>query len=141
MVDESPVVESESWGSGNDRSAGHSTDQQSASSISVEPQLLLERILTLEIVRVAERAAVSAARWRGQGSEMKARRGAADAMRRELNILPIEGIVVIGDGERDEASGLVIAEKVGIEGGPVFDIPANPLEGTAQCAPRACPMQ
>lgn len=59
----------------------HSTDQQSGSSISVEPQLLLERILTLEIVRVAERAAVSAARWRGQGSEMKARRGVADAMR------------------------------------------------------------
>jgi hypothetical protein len=104
MANESSVIESKSWTSGNDRSTGHSTGQQSGPSISVAPQLLLERLLTLEIVRVAERAAVSAARSRGQGSEMKAHRAAADAMRRELNTLPIEGIVVIGDGEADEAS-------------------------------------
>jgi fructose-1,6-bisphosphatase II / sedoheptulose-1,7-bisphosphatase len=134
MANESPDIESNSWTSSNDRSVGHSTDQQSASSISVEPQLLLERILTLEIVRVAERAAVAAARLRGQGSEMKARRAAADAMRRELNALPIEGIVVISDGKRDEASALLVGEKVGTEGGPVFDIAANPLEGTTLCA-------
>jgi fructose-1,6-bisphosphatase II / sedoheptulose-1,7-bisphosphatase len=113
--------------------AGHSTPQETASSISVEPQLLLERILTLEIVRVAERAAVSGGRWRGQGSKMRARR-AAEAMRHELNTLPIEGIVVIGDGEADEGSALFVGEKVGTEGGPTFDIAANPLEGTTFCA-------
>src|SRR5205085_8121428 len=71
--------------------------------ISVPPQLLLERILTLEIVRVTERAAVSAARLRGHGQEKAADQAAVDAMRRELNKLPIEGTVVIGEGERDEA--------------------------------------
>ena len=71
--------------------------------ISVPPQLLLERILTLEIVRVTERAAVSAARLRGHGKEKEADQAAVDAMRRELNKLPIEGTVVIGEGERDEA--------------------------------------
>ena len=64
--------------------------------ISVPPQLLLERILTLEIVRVTERAAVSAARLRGHGNEKAADQAAVDAMRRELNKLPIEGTVVIG---------------------------------------------
>ena len=134
MADDSPAIKSKSWTSSNDRSGGHSTDQRSASSISVEPQLLLERILTLEIVRVAERAAVSAARLRGQGSEMKAHRAAADAMRRELNTLPIDGIVVTRDGEADEASALFAGEKVGTKGGPTFDIAANPLEGTTLCA-------
>jgi len=132
MADESPVIESKRW-TGGDRSAGDSTDHQSASSISVEPQLLLERLLTLEIVRVAERAAVSAARLRGQGSEKKARRAAGDAMRRELNTLPIEGIVVIGDG-RAETSALCVGEKIGTQGGPAVDIAANPLEGTKLCA-------
>src|SRR5207247_2559414 len=69
--------------------------------ISVPPQLLLERILTLEIVRVTERAAVSAARLRGHGQEKPADQAAVDAMRRELNKLPIEGTIVIGEGERD----------------------------------------
>ena len=82
--------------------------------ISVPPQLLLERILTLEIVRVTERAAVSAARLRGHGNEKAADQAAVDAMRRELNKLPIEGTVVIGEGERDEAPMLFIGEKVGL---------------------------
>src|SRR5438876_110738 len=82
--------------------------------ISVPPQLLLERILTLEIVRVTERAAVSAARLRGHGNEKAADQAAVDAMRRELNKLPIEGTVVIGEGERDEAPMLYIGEKVGL---------------------------
>ncbi len=133
MADESPVIEATSWTGSSDQRAGNSTDQQSASSISIEPQLLLERLLTLEIVRVAERAAVSAARWRGQGSEMKARRAADGAMKHELNTLPIEGIVVIGDG-RNEASALRVGEQVGTEGGPPVDIAANPLEGTTLCA-------
>src|SRR5678816_4606014 len=102
--------------------------------ISVPPQLLLERILTLEIVRVTERAAVSAARLRGHGNEKAADQAAVDAMRRELNKLPIEGTVVIGEGERDEAPMLFIGEQVGIHAGPKVDIAVDPLEGTTLCA-------
>ena len=102
--------------------------------ISVPPQQLLERILTLEIVRVTERAAVSAARLRGHGNEKAADQAAVDAMRRELNKLPIEGTVVIGEGERDEAPMLFIGEKVGINAGPMVDIAVDPLEGTTLCA-------
>jgi fructose-1,6-bisphosphatase II / sedoheptulose-1,7-bisphosphatase len=102
--------------------------------ISVPPQLLLERILTLEIVRVTERAAVSAARLRGHGQENAADQAAVDAMRRELNKLPIEGTIVIGEGERDEAPMLFIGEKVGLNAGPQVDIAVDPLEGTTLCA-------
>ena len=102
--------------------------------ITVPPQLLLERILTLEIVRVTERAAVSAARLRGHGNEKAADQAAVDAMRRELNKLPIEGTVVIGEGERDEAPMLFIGEKVGMNAGPKVDIAVDPLEGTTLCA-------
>ena len=102
--------------------------------ISVPPQLLLERILTLEIVRVTERAAVSAARLRGHGNEKAADQAAVDAMRRELNKLPIEGTVVIGEGERDEAPMLFIGETVGTGQGPKIDIALDPLEGTTLCA-------
>jgi fructose-1,6-bisphosphatase II / sedoheptulose-1,7-bisphosphatase len=102
--------------------------------ISVPPQQLLERILTLEIVRVTERAAVSAARLRGHGQEKAADQAAVDAMRRELNKIPIEGTVVIGEGERDEAPMLFIGEKVGINAGPKVDIAVDPLEGTTLCA-------
>ncbi len=102
--------------------------------ISVPPQQLLERILTLEIVRVTERAAVSAARLRGQGNEKAADQAAVDAMRRELNKMPIEGTIVIGEGERDEAPMLFIGEKVGINAGPRVDIAVDPLEGTTLCA-------
>jgi fructose-1,6-bisphosphatase II len=108
--------------------------------ITVPPQQLLERILTLEIVRVTERAAVSAARLRGHGNEKAADQAAVDAMRRELNKLPIEGVVVIGEGERDEAPMLFIGEKVGIQAGPKVDIAVDPLEGTtlaAEGSPRA----
>src|SRR5438132_8148188 len=102
--------------------------------ISVPPQLLLERILTLEIVRVTERAAVSAARLRGHGQEKAADQAAVDAMRRELNKLPIYGTVVIGEGERDEAPMLFIGEEVGRKTGPKVDIAVDPLEGTTLCA-------
>ena len=102
--------------------------------ISVPPQLLLERILTLEIVRVTERAAVSAARLSGHGNEKAADQAAVDAMRRELNKLPIEGTIVIGEGERDEAPMLFIGEKVGLNAGPRVDIAVDPLEGTTLCA-------
>ena len=89
---------------------------------------------TLEIVRVTERAAVSAARLRGHGNEKAADQAAVDAMRRELNKLPIDGTVVIGEGERDEAPMLFIGEKVGTKAGPKVDIAVDPLEGTTLCA-------
>ena len=103
-------------------------------SITVQPHLVLERILSLEIVRVTERAAVSAARLRGRGNEKAADQAAVDAMRRELNKLPIDGTVVIGEGERDEAPMLFIGEKVGTSNGPKVDIAVDPLEGTTLCA-------
>ena len=104
------------------------------SSITVEPSLILERILSIEIVRVTERAAVSAARLRGRGVEKPADQAAVDAMRRELNKLPIDGTVVIGEGELDEAPMLFIGEKVGTKKGPKVDIAVDPLEGTTLCA-------
>ncbi len=104
------------------------------SSITVQPHLALERILSLEIVRVTERAAVSAARLRGHGNEKAADQAAVDAMRRELNKLPIDGTVVIGEGERDEAPMLFIGEQVGSKTGPKVDIAVDPLEGTTLCA-------
>ena len=94
----------------------------------------LDRILTLELVRVTERAAVAAATLRGRGDEMAADQAAVDAMRQELNRLPIDGTVVIGEGERDEAPMLFIGEKVGTKKGPKVDIALDPLEGTTICA-------
>ncbi|AQX19880.1 class II fructose-bisphosphatase [Bartonella sp. WD16.2] len=94
----------------------------------------LDRILTLELVRVTECAAVAAARLRGRGDEKAADQAAVDAMRQELNHLPINGTVVIGEGERDEAPMLYIGEKVGLRTGPEVDIALDPLEGTTICA-------
>src|SRR5712672_1561739 len=108
--------------------------REAGSSITVLPDLVLERILSLEIVRVTERAAVSAARLRGRGAEKAADQAAVDAMRRELNNLPIDGTVVIGEGERDEAPMLFIGETVGTKNGPKVDIAVDPLEGTTLCA-------
>jgi len=105
-----------------------------ASSITVPHNLMLDRILTMEIVRVTERAAVNAARLRGRGQEKAADQAAVDAMRRELNKLPIDGTVVIGEGEMDEAPMLFIGEKVGAPGGFKVDIAVDPLEGTTLCA-------
>jgi fructose-1,6-bisphosphatase II / sedoheptulose-1,7-bisphosphatase len=103
-------------------------------SITVQPGLVIERILSMEIVRVTERAAVSAARLRGRGNEKAADQAAVDAMRRELNKLPIDGTVMIGEGERDEAPMLFIGETVGNKKGPKVDIAVDPLEGTTLCA-------
>jgi len=102
--------------------------------ITVPPSLIIERILSLEIVRVTERAAVAAARLRGRGKEKEADQAAVDAMRRELNKLPIDVTVVIGEGERDEAPMLFIGEQVGTRNGPKVDIAVDPLEGTTLCA-------
>jgi fructose-1,6-bisphosphatase II / sedoheptulose-1,7-bisphosphatase len=94
----------------------------------------LERALSLEIARVTERAAVAAARLRGRGAEKKSDQAAVDAMRRELSGLTIDGTVVIGEGEMDEAPMLFIGEKVGTGSGPKVDIAVDPLEGTTLCA-------
>ncbi len=100
----------------------------------IQEEKIIERILTLELVRVTERAAVAAAGLRGRGDEKAADQAAVDAMRRELNRLPIEGTIVIGEGERDEAPMLFIGEKVGAGQGPKVDIAVDPLEGTTLCA-------
>src|ERR1700754_2763086 len=104
------------------------------STITVQPHQMLERVLSLEIVRVTERAAVSSARLRGHGKDKASDQAAVDAMRRELNKLPIDGTVVIGEGEIDEAPMLFIDEKVGTKHGPKVDIAVDPLEGTTLCA-------
>jgi fructose-1,6-bisphosphatase II / sedoheptulose-1,7-bisphosphatase len=104
------------------------------SSITIQPDQLLERVLSMEIVRVTERAAVSSARLRGRGQKNAADQAAVDAMRRELNKLPIDGTVVIGEGEMDEAPMLFIGERVGNRNGPRVDIAVDPLEGTNLCA-------
>ena len=95
---------------------------------------ILDRILTLELVRVTERAAVAASSLVGRGQEKKADQVAVDAMRKELNRLNIDGEVVIGEGERDEAPMLYIGEKVGKGDGPKVDIALDPLEGTTLTA-------
>jgi fructose-1,6-bisphosphatase II / sedoheptulose-1,7-bisphosphatase len=71
---------------------------------------------------------------RGQGNKIAADQAAVDAMRRELNKMPIDGTVVIGEGERDKAPMLFIGEKVGTSNGPKADIPIDPPDGTALCA-------
>jgi fructose-1,6-bisphosphatase II / sedoheptulose-1,7-bisphosphatase len=103
-------------------------------SVSVAPTAMLERVFSIEIARVTERAAVAAARLRGRGAEKKSDQAAVDAMRRELARLPIDGIVVIGEGEMDEAPMLYIGERVGTRFGPKVDIAVDPLEGTTLCA-------
>ena len=94
----------------------------------------MDRNLALEAVRVTEAAALSASRLMGRGDEKAADQAAVDAMRQALNSLLIDGTVVIGEGERDEAPMLFIGEKVGTGQGPRIDIALDPLEGTTICA-------
>jgi len=97
--------------------------------MSMAKSATMDRNLALEVVRVTEAAALSASMLMGRGDEKAADQAAVDAMRRALNGLAIEGTVVIGEGERDEAPMLFIGEKVG-SGGPKVDIALDPLEGT-----------
>jgi fructose-1,6-bisphosphatase II / sedoheptulose-1,7-bisphosphatase len=96
----------------------------------------LDRVLVLEMVRVTEAAAIAASQWIGRGDNDSADAAAVEAMRGELNQLPIDGTVVIGEGERDEAPMLYIGEKVGSAqgSGPQIDIALDPLEGTSLTA-------
>ncbi len=93
----------------------------------------MDRNLALEAVRVTEAAALNCASWTGRGDEKAADQAAVDAMRKAFDALAIDGTVVIGEGERDEAPMLYIGEKVG-SGGPKVDIALDPLEGTTICA-------
>ncbi|WCT77635.1 class II fructose-bisphosphatase [Novosphingobium humi] len=97
---------------------------------------ILDRVLVLEMVRVTEAAAIASAKLIGRGDEKAADAAAVEAMREKLNELYIDGTVVIGEGERDEAPMLYIGEKVGaaLGKGPKIDIALDPLEGTTICA-------
>jgi fructose-1,6-bisphosphatase class II len=90
--------------------------------------------LPLEFVRVVERAAIESARTMGQGDRKGSDHVAVEAMRREMETVDIDGTIVIGEGERDEAPMLYIGEKVGTGSGPAVDIAVDPLEGTNLCA-------
>jgi fructose-1,6-bisphosphatase II / sedoheptulose-1,7-bisphosphatase len=93
-----------------------------------------DRLLSLGLARVSEAAALASARLIGRGDEKAADLAAVNAMRSQLNLLDIAGVVVIGEGERDEAPMLFIGEEVGTGKGPAVDIALDPLEGTTLTA-------
>ena len=99
-----------------------------------EDRIFADRMLSLGLSRVSEAAAIAAAKLVGRGDEKAADQAAVDAMRTQLNILDIKGVVVIGEGERDEAPMLYIGEEVGTGKGPGVDIALDPLEGTTLTA-------
>jgi len=96
----------------------------------------LDRALALDIVRVTEATAVAAARWRGRGDEVAADEAAMDAMYRELARLPVEGVVVVGEGDQNESPLLYIGETIGAgsNGGVEVDIGVDPVDGVNLCA-------
>lgn len=93
-----------------------------------------DRMLSLGLARVSEAAALASAKLIGRGDEKAADQAAVNAMREQLNKLDIAGVVVIGEGERDEAPMLYIGEEVGNGNGPAVDIALDPLEGTTLTA-------
>jgi fructose-1,6-bisphosphatase II / sedoheptulose-1,7-bisphosphatase len=97
------------------------------------PEAMTDRNLALELVRVTEAAALAASRWIGLGKKNEADGAAVEAMRKAFDAVAIDGTVVIGEGEMDEAPMLYIGEKVGF-GGPPMDIAVDPLEGTTLTA-------
>ncbi|KGJ12461.1 class II fructose-bisphosphatase (plasmid) [Paracoccus versutus] len=98
------------------------------------PKDFNDRMLSLGLARVSEAAAHASARLIGRGDEKAADQAAVNAMRDQLNMLDIKGVVVIGEGERDEAPMLFIGEEVGTGQGPAVDIALDPLEGTTLTA-------
>ena len=98
------------------------------------PKDFNDRMLSLGLARVSEAAAHASARLIGRGDEKAADQAAVNAMREQLNMLDIKGVVVIGEGERDEAPMLFIGEEVGSGQGPEVDIALDPLEGTTLTA-------
>src|SRR5712691_12253873 len=89
-----------------------------------------DRNLALELVRVTEAAAMGAGRWIGRGDKIAADQAAVDAMRAMLDTVVMDGVVVIGEGEKDEAPMLYNGEQVGQGEGPEVDVAVDPLEGT-----------
>ncbi|MEM7047638.1 MAG: class II fructose-bisphosphatase [Pseudomonadota bacterium] len=106
----------------------------SAAALPPRTRSALDRNLALEFCRVTEAAALAAAKWLGRGDETAADAAAVRAMRWALSGLDIDGRVVIGEGERDQAPMLYIGEQVGTGRGPKVDIALDPLEGTTLCA-------
>ncbi len=94
----------------------------------------MDRNLALELVRATEAAALASARLMGRGDDRAADQEAVDAMRAVLNRIEMDGLVVIGEGERDEAPMLFIGERVGTGKGPMVEVAVDPLEGTTICA-------
>ena len=94
----------------------------------------LHRTLTLEMVRVTERAAIAAAEWRGKGNEKAADEAAVAAMKAELDEVAISGRIVIGEGAQYEVDNLFVGQSVGMGQGPEVDIAVDPLEGVTLCA-------
>ena len=89
-----------------------------------------DRNLALELVRVTEAAAMAAGRWVGRGDKAAADQAAVDAMRLMLDTVSMDGVVVIGEGEKDEAPMLYNGEKVGNGDGPPVDVAVDPIDGT-----------
>ncbi|MEP3346434.1 MAG: class II fructose-bisphosphatase [Litoreibacter sp.] len=102
--------------------------------MSVSTDQFQDRMLSLGLARVSEAAALESAKLIGRGDEKAADQAAVNAMREQLNMLDIAGVVVIGEGERDEAPMLFIGEEVGTGKGPGVDIALDPLEGTTLTA-------
>src|SRR6476619_673486 len=90
----------------------------------------MERNLSLELVRVTEAAAIAAGRWMGRGDKNGADGAAVDAMRSTLARIDMDGVVVIGEGEKDEAPMLYIGEEIGNGNPPRVDIAVDPVDGT-----------
>ena len=98
----------------------------------IEDPIFADRMLSLGLARVSEAAAIASAKLIGSGDEKAADQAAVDAMRTQLNMLDIAGVVVIGEGERDEAPMLYIGEEVGSGNGPGVDIALDPLDQVAR---------
>ena len=93
-----------------------------------------DRNLALELVRVTEAAAMAAARWVGRGDKNGADGAAVNAMRQLIGSVSMEGVVVIGEGEKDDAPMLFNGERVGDGTGPQVDVAVDPIDGTTLCA-------
>lgn len=93
-----------------------------------------DRNLALDLVRVTEAAALAAARWMGRGNKNAADQAAVDAMRLILNTIPMKGVIIIGEGEKDEAPMLYNGEQLGSADGPSLDIAVDPIDGTTLTA-------
>ncbi len=106
------------------------TQVQAKDHMTIDTDEMMDRNISLEIVRVTEAAALACAGWVGRGDEKSADAAAVEAMRQTFDTLHIRGTVVIGEGERDEAPMLYIGEEVGDGSGPEVDIALDPLEGT-----------